>query len=81
MKKFEPPVKSVILSNYLISLCRVSRFQLEEREARPTCNVQAIKKPVNCHARVMSRVIVRLYSSMITCGAILSSLGVGRCVL
>ena len=38
-----------------------------------TCNVQAIKNPIICHARVMSNVMVRLYSSMITCGAILSN--------
>lgn len=42
-------------------------------EGRLACNVQAMKKPVICQAIVMRSVIVRLYWSIMTCGAILPS--------
>lgn len=64
MKKLDPPVKSVILSNW-------SHQPGPWQEGRGlTWRVQAMAKPIHCQASVMRKVMVRLYGSMISCGAI-----------
>ena len=55
IKKLDPPVKSVILSNYPLVSLDVHRANM------PTCNVHAMKNPVSCHAMVINSVITRLY--------------------